>query len=536
MNKLIALTGKIASGKSTARKLLESNNYTNFTHTIKFIDLDEVCKNIISEGKIDSFYLNYFNTTEINQDHISIIFSDRTLYNEYCETFSPYLYEYLTNLLQDEDTIYVVEASAFYSYPEIYELFGEVIHIVPTHSILARNRSNRNVDGNFATKVDTIFDFESRNFFECNVNDLILANGTLQELRGKIEAELIYAINSISHSEYLSQAISAICYLEDNFFQSNKFNPYHNKDHTRNVLTNLIISGNFTQELALSAIFHDYEYDPRIHNNEEISSQKTDNCLNNIFYNSGYFEDKITEEQKQKIVYNVKNSGYKDVSFLNDETLNKLFLSDISSFIQTPEEIIENCKLVAKEYSFCDWSNFKKSNLQVLKDIKQVTCIKNRPDYQKGLDIAIAFVEQNEPKIGFYCGSFNPFHKGHLDILKKAEQIFDKVVLVQAVNPNKDESVELANESLMNYEKITNVKNIPELLNSLNYIPTLIRGIRNYQDFIDSEQWIKQINEFTHNKFQCTMIQGDPNLNHISSSFIRNANDLGLYTSNFIVK
>ena len=40
-------------------------------------------------------------------------------------------------------------------------------------------------------------------------------------------------------------------------------------------------------------------------------------------------------------------------------------------------------------------------------------------------------------KVAIYPGSFNPWHKGHEDILKKALKIFDKVLVLQGRNPLK---------------------------------------------------------------------------------------------------
>lgn len=40
-------------------------------------------------------------------------------------------------------------------------------------------------------------------------------------------------------------------------------------------------------------------------------------------------------------------------------------------------------------------------------------------------------------KIGFYPGSFDPFTKGHLHVVKRACSLFDKVVIGIGINPNK---------------------------------------------------------------------------------------------------
>lgn len=40
-------------------------------------------------------------------------------------------------------------------------------------------------------------------------------------------------------------------------------------------------------------------------------------------------------------------------------------------------------------------------------------------------------------RVGIYAGSFNPFHIGHFNILKKAELLFDTVIVAQGRNPDK---------------------------------------------------------------------------------------------------
>ena len=40
-------------------------------------------------------------------------------------------------------------------------------------------------------------------------------------------------------------------------------------------------------------------------------------------------------------------------------------------------------------------------------------------------------------KVAVYPGSFDPITNGHLEILKRALNIFDKVIMLVAVNPTK---------------------------------------------------------------------------------------------------
>ena len=55
-------------------------------------------------------------------------------------------------------------------------------------------------------------------------------------------------------------------------------------------------------------------------------------------------------------------------------------------------------------------------------------------------------------KIAIFPGSFNPWHQGHEDVLKKSLQVFDKVILVQMQNPDKKEDkVLFPNHLIENY-------------------------------------------------------------------------------------
>ena len=39
--------------------------------------------------------------------------------------------------------------------------------------------------------------------------------------------------------------------------------------------------------------------------------------------------------------------------------------------------------------------------------------------------------------LAIYPGSFDPITKGHIDVLKKAAKIFDKVIIAVSINPAK---------------------------------------------------------------------------------------------------
>ena len=107
-------------------------------------------------------------------------------------------------------------------------------------------------------------------------------------------------------------------------------------------------------------------------------------------------------------------------------------------------------------------------------------------------------------RVGFYAGSFDPFTIGHLNLVKKASLLFDKVVVGMGVNPKKirtfnklemkDAINELfKNEGLDNCECIIYEGLTVDAAKEYN-TTYLIRGIRNGMDY-DFEENLALVNE-----------------------------------------
>lgn len=124
-------------------------------------------------------------------------------------------------------------------------------------------------------------------------------------------------------------------------------------------------------------------------------------------------------------------------------------------------------------------------------------------------------------KVGLYAGSFNPFHRGHYNILEKAEKIFGKVIIVRAVNPLKQNEIlpipdALKDKPVMEYGGL-----LTDLIKELPFDNiTLIRGLRNS---IDLQHEINQFRYFQDlmPEIQVVSIFCDKEYEHISSSGIR---------------
>lgn len=136
-----------------------------------------------------------------------------------------------------------------------------------------------------------------------------------------------------------------------------------------------------------------------------------------------------------------------------------------------------------------------------------------------------------------YPGSFNPFHIGHLNILQKAEAIFDRVIVAYGQDPSKDYSKRVIPKLLNDKEVIFFRSSLVELIRTRDN-PVLIRGIRNSADLdYETKQfyWLRQIKP----DIKVVFIPSDPEFSHISSSDIRKCGpfwDLDRLAKKYIVK
>ncbi|MEB2824668.1 pantetheine-phosphate adenylyltransferase [Campylobacter upsaliensis] len=130
--------------------------------------------------------------------------------------------------------------------------------------------------------------------------------------------------------------------------------------------------------------------------------------------------------------------------------------------------------------------------------------------------------------ICLYPGSFDPITNGHLDVIKRALKIFDKVVVAIAQSEHKNPcfSLEkrkdlalLATQNLKNVEIVTFTNLLVDLAKELE-IKTVIRGLRAVSDF-EYELQIGYANNTLWSEFETVYLM--PNLKNafISSSIVR---------------
>ncbi|MES2309289.1 MAG: pantetheine-phosphate adenylyltransferase [Verrucomicrobiota bacterium] len=145
-------------------------------------------------------------------------------------------------------------------------------------------------------------------------------------------------------------------------------------------------------------------------------------------------------------------------------------------------------------------------------------------------------------RIAVYPGTFDPITKGHLDVLERAQRLFDKVVIAVAANTGKtplfsvEERVELATEAVKCLEVPTEVKCFNGLL--VDFVQNqgacaIVRGLRAISDF-EFEFQMALMNRKLRKDVETIFLMPRESYTYLSSSIIREVAKLGGDFSNFV--
>ena len=126
-----------------------------------------------------------------------------------------------------------------------------------------------------------------------------------------------------------------------------------------------------------------------------------------------------------------------------------------------------------------------------------------------------------------YPGSFDPITYGHVDIISRARQIFDELVIAIMVNDEKsgsftmDERLEMVRECIRDYDNVSVVIGNGLTVDFARKIgaTVLVRGIRAVSDY----EYELQIADINHDLsgIETVVLFAQPGLANVSSSIIR---------------
>ena len=143
-------------------------------------------------------------------------------------------------------------------------------------------------------------------------------------------------------------------------------------------------------------------------------------------------------------------------------------------------------------------------------------------------------------KKALYPGSFDPITYGHLDIIKRASEIFDELTIAIVDNPDKSPlfSIEERKELIMNVIEADNVRidSFKGLLVQYaedNAFQTIIRGLRAVSDF-DYEFQMSLTNRRLGENIDTIFFMTDEKYSYLSSSIVKQVCRYGGDISSFV--
>ena len=151
-------------------------------------------------------------------------------------------------------------------------------------------------------------------------------------------------------------------------------------------------------------------------------------------------------------------------------------------------------------------------------------------------------------KIAIYPGTFDPITYGHIDVIKKALKLFDKIIVGVSDVDNKDylfnahERIEIVNKALFNDLRLSKKKitviNFSSLTTDLcrKYKSNIIlRGLRAVSDF-EYEFQLAGMNRKLNNNIETIFLMSDVENQIISSKFVKEISKLNGNTRRFLTK
>ena len=151
-------------------------------------------------------------------------------------------------------------------------------------------------------------------------------------------------------------------------------------------------------------------------------------------------------------------------------------------------------------------------------------------------------------KTAVYPGTFDPITFGHIDVIKKSLNIFDRLIVATTDNIDKnyffsiEERIDIINNSLfkdlkLNKKriKVISFNNLTIELCRKHKATAIIRGLRAVSDF-EYEFQLAGMNKKLNSKIETMFLMSDIENQIISSKFVKEIASLGGNVDRFVTK
>jgi pantetheine-phosphate adenylyltransferase len=263
--------------------------------------------------------------------------------------------------------------------------------------------------------------------------------------------------------------------------------------------------------LSLAALYHDAVYLPKAGDNEEASA--------------ALFLRHAADRHSSVVV--------KAAEIIMDSKWRKMPASSLSRrfFEMDTRQLGDGCSLgerfayemaIYREFQFAPLAEYKHKRAEFLQK-----WVERFPQHRRGVNECVELLAGLNPRIAVYPGSFDPFHLGHLSILRQAERSFDKVIVAVGINRRKaasSDSTQLRFESLQSRLCFHEVRLfsglLSEFLENLGHEATVVRGVRDGTDLEAELRFARFLNELRPGT-NVVWIGCESELQHLSSSAVR---------------
>jgi pantetheine-phosphate adenylyltransferase len=139
-----------------------------------------------------------------------------------------------------------------------------------------------------------------------------------------------------------------------------------------------------------------------------------------------------------------------------------------------------------------------------------------------------------DPRVAVYTGTFDPVHRGHLDIIDRGRRLFDRLIVGVGINPDKktffdiDERVALIESVIAGFGNVEVRKFDGLAVRFVREVGAriMVRGLRTLSD-MEYEFTMSLMNRNLDSEIETVFLMAKEEFSHVSSSLLRQIGQLG---------